>query len=48
MFTFLAVESVNEDGGQVKIKSEKLLQLFVEIIRPPGFEMILSNIESFL
>ena len=43
MFTLLPVEGVDEDGGQVKLKPEKFLQLFVEIMRPPGFDCHLRD-----
>ena len=43
MFTLLPVESVDEHGRQVKLKMVKLLQLFVEIMRPPGFKCHLCD-----
>ena len=45
MFTLFPVESVDEDGRQVKLKPEKFLQLFVEIMCPPGFDCHLSFVK---
>ena len=47
VFTLLPVESVNEDGRQVKLKMEKFLQLLVEIMRPPEFNLCHHTLLTF-
>ena len=47
VFTLLPVESVNEDGRQVKLKMEKFLQLLVEIMRPPELNLCHQRLLTF-